>query len=239
MEATKTLAPPASKKKSVAPRAHEWAMRLRELPREWKMMVEDFGLTPNTLSRYAEQAKRNDVKAIERLEPLKQFYFTLMGMTQHERVIRYEEGDRVTKPVTQVIDGQTVMMKETRSVFGMREGYDMATEGKGRRPRPGNIRDKVDEHFYDLVVLLEWLKKNPPKKLHGRAHPDPDAFKESHKAVAGAGSVESKAFTDKKALEAAMRKVIGDTEDPVRRDMLELLIPYLTADKKTEWNGLD
>lgn len=239
MEAVKTLAPSVPKKKTTAPRAHEWTMRLRELPREWKLMIEDFGFTKNTLSKYAEQAKRGDKKAAEKLDPLKQFYFTLMGMTQHERVVRYEEGDRVTKPIVSVVDGQTVFQYETRSIFGMREGYDMATEGKGRRPRPGNIKDKVDEHFYDLAVLLEWIKKAVPNKIYGRAHPNPEAFKESHRVVAGGGAVEAKAFTDKKTLEAGMRKVIENTEDPVRRDMLEMLIPYLLEGKQTDWNGLD
>ncbi len=240
-EATKTLAPPQVKKKSPAPRAHEWEVRLRELPREWKLMVEDFGFTKTTLARYAEQAKRGDAKAIAKIEPLKQFFFTLMGMTKHNRIVRHEEGELATRPVMEVVDGAPQPLKEERSVYGLRPGYDLVTDQKARKPRAGGIRAKVDEHFYDLVVLLEFLKTSPPTKLpDGRAHPNPELQAKAFANVAGGGTLPVKVFSaGEKDIIAEFDAVIARTTDPARAEILEMLKDYIAKGKKSDWDGND
>lgn len=235
METVKAaMAPAATRKPTKAPQAHEWPMRLRELPREWRVMCEDFGLTKGTLSRYAEQAHRGDKRAIAKLEPLRQFLLTLMGLTKHDRVVRHEEGDQANKAM--VVDGKTVI--EERSVFGMREGYDMVVQDRARKPRPGIWRDKVHEHFYDLCPLLEFLKKALPLKIHGQRHPNPEGFAEAHKFATGGGSPEAKTFANDDALRAEFKRVIEATDDPSRRDTLELMQPYILNAKQSDWDGL-
>lgn len=240
-EATKTLAPPPVKKKSPPPRAEEWEMRLRELPREWKLMLEDFGFTKTTLARYADQAKRGEKKAIDKIEPLKQFFFTLMGLTKHNRIVRHEEGELVGKPVMEEVNGELQPKKEERSVYGLRQGYDLVTDAKARKPRPGGIRSKVDEHFYDLVVLLEFLKTSAPVKLpDGRAHPNPELLAKAFENVAGGGTVASKVFAlTPQEIGAEFDRVINNTSDPARRESLELLKEHMVKGKKSDWTGED
>lgn len=236
MEATKpTLAPAATRKPIKAPEPHQWPMRLRELPREWRVMAEDFGFTKGTLSRYAEQARRGDKTAIAKLEPLRQFFLTLMGMTKRDRVVRYEDGEQVNKPVMR--DDGTVVQEE-RSVYGMRDGYDMVVESRARKPYPGIWRDRVHEHFYILCPMLEFLKRAMPLKIHGQRHPNPEGFAEAHKAVTGGGAPEAKAFANDDALRAEFKRVIQATDDPARRDTLEMMQPYILERKRSEWDGL-
>lgn len=242
------LAPPAQKKETKAPDARLWGMRLRELPREWKLAAEDFGFTKGTLAKYAEQAKRGDKKAIEKIEPLRQFYLTIMGMTPDSkgRIVRHEEGELVGKPVlvqrgTTVVNGKEKpnmeVAREERSAFGIRESDRNAVSAESRKPRIGENYLKVRDHFYDLCVLLEWVKPARQAKFHGQKHPSPDEFAAAHKFLIGGGTASSKAFTDKKKLAEEFAKVIENTEDPVRRDVLEMLLPYITEGKQSEWQG--
>ena len=237
-ELGRTLAPPPEEKKEPAPRANQWDNRLRELPREWKLMLEDFGLTKSSASKYAEQAANGDEKSKAKLEPLKQFFFEMMGMTQHNRVVRHEDGKDALKPVMITVDGETRPKTEIRSVWGMREGYDLNVLQHAKKPKAAHHKNRVDRHFYSLVTLLEFLKKAVPLKIHGRAHPNPEGFKESHGFVTKGGTASAEAFADKKRLSDDIDKVIKATPDPARRDTLEMLKPFLIDGKKTTWDGL-
>lgn len=244
------FAPPRKEVVPKAPKAEDWKIHMRELPRQWKLCVEDFGLTKGTLSRYAEQAKRGDKKAIEKLEPLKQFYLTLMGLTVHERIVKHTEGPLVGKPVMvptgekELVRGQMRdvlrIEKETRSVYGVREGYDLSVNEESRKPVPGQNYLKVKAHFYDLAALLEFVKLAKQTKFYGQKHPYADEFEKAHAFLVSGGCVSSKAFAGgKKELEAAIRAVIENTEDPMRRDILEMLIPYLCSGAQSTWDGRD
>lgn len=237
MEATAkpSLAPPAARKTTKAPEPHEWPMRLRELPREWRVMAEDFGFTKGTIARYAEQARRGDKVAIKKLEPLRQFFLTLMGMTKHDRIVRHEEGESAGKAVMR---GDGLPTTEERSVFGMRDGYDMVVEARARKPRPAILKDKVSEHFYTLCPLLEFLKRALPLKLHGQRHPNPEGFAEAHRAVTSGGCPDAKAFSDNDKVKAEFKRVLDATDDPARRDVLTLMLPYIVDSKQSEWDGL-
>lgn len=226
------------KKRSKPPQPHHWQMRLKELPREFKLAIEDFGMNKQTLIRYADQALRGDEKAIAKLEPLKQFYFELMRMAETSRPVLHEEGELAGKPFTEIDDyGMTRVVKESRSAFAMDKGYDLVTERTARKPRQHHLKLKVDEHFYSLCQMLEFLKLSLPLKFHGQAHPNPHQFKESHDAVAKGGAVKAKAFADRKALEEEFERVIKNTDDPARRDILEMLKPFVMDGKTSDWEG--
>lgn len=248
-----SLAPPAPKITTKAPAANEWPWRLRELLREWKLCFEDFGLTKQTMIRYAEQAKRGDKKAIGKIEPLRQFFLTLMGMTKHNRAVKYEEGElsgkvKTRQEGTKIVNNREVpnMVVETeeRSVFGIREGHDLAVNEHARKPKPALIYLTVKEHFYDLCSVLEAVKPARQGKFHGRKHPSQDEFDRAHEALIGKGEPgkdvpELKAFAKKETLRKQMQDIIENTNDPLRRDVLEMLIPYIADGKETEWNGED
>lgn len=238
-EGARLAPPPTQTVHEKPPRPQDWENRLRELPREWKLMVEDFGLTKSTVSRFADQASRGDEKAMARLEPLKQFYFEIMGMTLHERVVRHEDGELAGKPVIDIINGEEHIRKETRSVWGIRDGYDLTVDAKARKPKPGMIKAKIDRHFYSFVTLLEFVKKGVPLKFHGQGHPNMEGFKEAHSALTKGGTLEPEFFNDKKRLSESIDKVIAATADPARYDTLTMLKPFLVDGKKTTWNGLD
>ncbi len=99
---------------------------------------------------------------------------------------------------------------------------------------------RVKEHFYDLCVLFEFVKITRPSKFFGVVHPYKEDFEKAHKFLIGGGVPSSKAFAaDKKKLAEEFAKVIENTEDPVRRDVLEMLIPYVTDGKQSDWTGED
>lgn len=243
------LAPPAPKKPTKAPEARLWPLRWRELPREWKVAVEDFGFTKSSLHRYAESAKRGDKNAIAKLEPLRQFYLTIMGMTQEPkgRIVRHEEGEAVGKPVTEQRGTTNVngvekpnyeIVREERSAFAIRESDRNVLNAEARKPRVAENYWKVYEHFYDLCALLEFVRTTRPAKFFGMNHPDPEGFSKAHKLLIGGGTPNAKTFAGaKEKLAEEFRKVIEATEDPVRRDVLEMLLPYLTEGKQSEWTG--
>lgn len=248
----KTLAKPAAKPKTKPPRATDWPMALRELPREFGLMVEDFGFTKSSLARYADQAQRGEQRAIDKLEPMKQFFFTMMGLDKENRVVRHEDGEDVGKPVM-VGTGEFAtrqngtryeimeVLKEERSRWGMRDGPDMVTQPTARKPKPGYHKTRVDEHFYLLAPLLEWVKGTVATKMFGQTPPNLDELREASKKLVGGDPMDAKAITqgDKKAMEAEFDRIIGATHNPVRRDTLEMLKPYMLKGETSPWDGRD
>lgn len=250
--AAKTLAKPKPKPKTKAPRASKWPMALRELPREFCLMVEDFGFTKSSLSRYADQAQRGDKNAIEKIEPMKQFFFTMMGLDKENRIVRHEEGDLEGKPVmvgTGEIatrqNGTTFeimeVQKEERSRWGIKEGYDLVTQPKARKPKVGYHKQRVDDHFYLLAPMLEWVKGTVATKMFGQTPPNLDEQREANRQLVGGDPVDAKAITqnDKKAIEAEFDRVISATANPVRRDTLIMLKPYLLKGETSKWDGTE
>lgn len=235
----RTLAPRASKKRSPEPRAHEWQPRLRELFREWRVMLEDFGMNKSTLARYAVQAKSGDAKAIAKIEPVRQALFTFMGLTKHMRWKRDENTGAALFVTNQHGDKERDV--EERSIFGMRTGYDMYVEGKARRPWPGCVRDRVDEHFYSLCPLLEFIKTSAATKLpDGRTHPAADIAAKAHANAIGAGpAIKDANKMDKAALRAAFESAIANTSDDLRRDSLKIVMAHVVDGEKAAWDGLD
>lgn len=231
-------------KKAKPPRANEWQWRLKELPREWHLMVEDFGLTKSTLIKYAERAINGDKAAIERLEPIKQFYLELMGKTRVNRIVRHAEGfDDEGKPLNgrpitfEDEYGDVQMEKEDRSAWGMNDTYDLETAQGAKKPRVSMHFEKVKTYFYHLCQHFEFVKKSVPLKIHGQRPHNPEAIKEAHEAVVKAGPLKVAGQGDK-AREAA-QKIIDNTEDPVRQDTLTMLLPFLLDGKTAEWDGRD
>lgn len=199
-----------------APRIYQWRHNLRELPRENKIMLEDFGITPTTLSGFARRAKQGDKDAVAKLEPVKQVVFELMGMDQHER----ECWDRNNKPIfvdDPLNPGQKIRKTETRSKWGVRgEGHDMHHMADvGPRPRRAHWKRLVDEHFYDLVTVMEFLKRGIPATQRGRKSPTLEQQVEALKVACDA------------------------TQDPQRKDSLELIKPFITNNVMSEWDGME
>lgn len=194
---------------------------LRELPRRLNWFIDDFGMSQMQFTGACKLAAQGNGKsrdeAIKKIDPMLQAFLDAMG---EQRVMR-PKLDEFSKPVTEVTgmtdDGKEILevVYVERTEWGINENDVHSTSDKVPRPKVGQYRLWVLQHWAEFAQALEFLPSDPVQ-YRGKYRDHYTAFETHIKELRGERGEENL--------------------PPDRKSAIEFIKPYLNGKQHT-WDG--